>query len=185
MEIGIILLAAGTSSRYRAACGRHKLLEPLNGEPLFSHTLRHAVAAGGPVTVLLRPEDKALQQLAQGTPQLLIESRGMGETLAAGVRAQAARDGWVVVPGDMPWLRPDSIRAVIAALAEHSIVRAYYRQQAGHPVGFRREHGAALMALHGDEGGRSLLRRVPLCQLALDDPGCVRDVDLPDMLGEG
>ncbi|GLR08994.1 hypothetical protein [Mixta theicola] len=35
MTVGILLLAAGESTRYRAACGRHKLLEPVEGEPML------------------------------------------------------------------------------------------------------------------------------------------------------
>ena len=63
--------------------------------------------------------------------------RGMGHSLAAGVAAELDADGWVIALGDMPHIRPDTIRAVAQALERGAeLVVPVFAGQRGHPVGF-------------------------------------------------
>jgi molybdenum cofactor cytidylyltransferase len=106
----------------------------------------------------------------------------MAGSIACGVNAADDADGWVIALADMPLLRTSSVAQVAAAIAFGARIAApLYQGRRGHPVGFSREFGPALRALHGDMGARHLLRqhRDALVELTLDDPGTVIDIDIP------
>lgn len=162
----IVILAAGKGERFYASGGATpKLDAPLGGQTVLDHVLR-AVAASGLAWHLVRP--------AGGT-------RGMGESIALGVQATADADGWLILPADLPCIRPASLIEVAKGLAEKPVVVPHYRQQHGHPVGFAREYRALLCALCGHEGARSLVsdarRQGKVLDLTLGDSGIVQDVD--------
>lgn len=183
MEAGILLMAAGLSRRYREASGgQHKLLASLgDGETVFARSLRHAQASGLPVRVIVRPEDGALHRLAQaaGAEYHCVASGGLGESIAAGVAATARWPGWLVALADMPALHPHTYRQVASALDQAPSARAFYHGRAGHPVGFGAALFTALCQLRGDQGARSLLADAPPQAVAVNDPGCLWDIDLP------
>jgi molybdenum cofactor cytidylyltransferase len=106
----------------------------------------------------------------------------MGDSIAAAVRATADAGGWLVLPGDLPLIAPQSLRAVAAALAQASVVLPMYRGERGHPVGFAARHGAALQALTGPEGAAAIVRQGDVLRLDLDDAGIVTDIDTVDDL---
>jgi molybdenum cofactor cytidylyltransferase len=183
-----LLLAAGAGARF----GGSKLLAPLPhpshgvaaGTPVGVAACLHLVAALPRVVAVVRPGDLALETALRGTGAEVIvcaaAHEGMGVTLAAGVAATADADGWVVALADMPWIEPATIAAVAAGVRDgSSIVAPAYEGRRGHPVGFSRAHYAALAALSGDEGARSLVAAHPqlLETVAVDDPGVVLDVD--------
>src|SRR5207249_11841683 len=61
-------------------------------------------------------------------------SRGMFSSIQEGV-AQAQGDTILVMPGDMPFISPETVRAVIAAYERKpAIVSPRYRGKRGHPV---------------------------------------------------
>jgi len=161
----VLVLASGRGERFVASGGRgSKLQAPLAGKPVLEHTLAAVRASGLPFHV----EDA-------GHP-------GMGDSIAAGVRATADADGWLVLPGDLPLVSPASLQAVAAALGEASLVLPFHQGMRGHPVGFGREHGTALQALRGAEGAAAIVRAARPLRLELDDPGIVTDIDTVDDL---
>ncbi|MDR7342162.1 molybdenum cofactor cytidylyltransferase [Pantoea alhagi] len=182
MNVGILLLAAGESRRYRAACGRHKLLEPVAGEPMLARSYRIARESHLPVAVVLRPEPLALRRCIGGARQIILPSAGIASSIAAGVQATAHWQGWLVMLADMPWLRPTTLQQTAEALKTHQRVRACWQGQPGHPVGFGRSCYAQLAALSGETAARELLAQHDVYLLATQDAGVVRDVDLPSML---
>lgn len=156
----VLVLASGRGERFVASGGQgSKLQALLAGQPVLEHTLAAVRASGLPFHV----EDA-------GHP-------GMGDSIAAGVRATADADGWLVLPGDLPLVSPASLQAVAAALANASLVLPFYQGTRGHPVGFAREHGPALQALAGAEGAAAIVRAARPLRLELDDPGIVTDID--------
>lgn len=185
MDVGVLVMAAGYSRRYREQNGQHKLLvrhQVCGNLSLLAHTLRLATAAcGKQVNVVLRPEDHALIETARGyhCGITLLESDSLGDSIAAGVAAQPGRSGWLVMLADMPWLQLSTVKRVRQALAFADIVRPQWKLQVGHPVGFSANVREALLNLQGQEGARSILSGAPPLLLQVDDPGCVRDVDLP------
>lgn len=156
----VVVLASGRGERFVASGGQgSKLRALLAGKPVLEHTLAAVRASGLPFHV----EDA-------GHP-------GMGDSIAAGVRATADAGGWLVLPGDLPLIAPASLRAVAAALENASIVLPMHRGTRGHPVGFAAGHGPALQALQGSEGAAAIVRAAQPLRLELDDPGIVTDID--------
>lgn len=176
----IVVLAAGAGRRFGA--GGHKLLQPLGSDTVLSETIRHAVETGFPVAVVTT---QALAPAAApwiATRDLVVLSeadaaRGVGHSIAAGVVAHAGAPGWLVLPGDMPLIRSETIAAVGRALEHHPVAFAQYQGRRGHPVGFGSELYSELMALSGDEGARRVVARYPSVAVHVDDPGVLIDVD--------
>jgi molybdenum cofactor cytidylyltransferase len=160
----VVVLASGRGERFRASGGAgSKLAAPLAGKTVLEHTLEAVRASGLPWHL----EDR-------GHP-------GMGDSIAAAVRATRGEVGWLVLPGDLPLVRPATLQAVAAALRGHAVVLPFYGGTRGHPVGFDASCGAALEALQGAEGAASIVRQHLAAgtafRLDLDDPGVVTDID--------
>lgn len=176
----IVILAAGPSRRFGA--GAQKLTQLLGGRSILGHTLHQAVATDWPLCVVLTP---ALVDLARpwvATRDLVVldpveAGRGLGHSIAAGVAAQGAAAGWLVLPGDMPLVRSASILAVGRALAAHPAAYAQHQGRPGYPQAFSAELYSELVGLEGEGGARRLLARYPAAAVELDDPGVLVDVD--------
>ncbi|QHM70796.1 nucleotidyltransferase family protein [Mixta intestinalis] len=181
MSVGILLLAAGESVRYRAACGRHKLLEPVEGEAMLARCYRIAMQSGLPVAIVLRPEPLALRNCVAGAQQIVLPSAGIGNSVAAGVQATSHWDGWLIMLADMPWLQPETLLQVAQALKQHKQVRTCWQGMPGHPVGFSRDCYPQLAALSGETAARDLLKQSGVYLLTTQDAGTVQDIDLPAM----
>lgn len=180
----VVVLAAGRGSRFEG--NGHKLAQLLGGTSVLARTLEVVMTAGLPLVVVttapLAP--LVLDMVASRDVVLLppVDSRsaeplGMGYSIAAGVTARPNAPGWLVLPGDMPLVRPDSLLAVARALRERTIVYAQHQGRRGHPVGFAGELYTELALLQGDDGARRLLARYPADAVELDDPGVLLDVD--------
>lgn len=181
-KCGIIIAAAGFGLRYRAAGGKgQKLEQPLNGLPLFTSTLNHARESGLPVQVVTRPEYAGIRALCRqaGVPCRVIISRGLGETIAEGVRASATWQSWLIQPADMPFVPPEAYHQIAAALQQHLTARMVWQELPGHPVGFAAPLRERLLQLDGDDGAKALLRRHPPLLINSFHRGVIEDIDLP------
>ena len=181
-----VLLAAGVGRRF----GGDKLMHRLpDGTPLAAAAASSLRTACGRVVAVLRPDHELLAStLAAAGCEIVLcvdADKGMGHSLAAGVRAAADAAGWIVALGDMPSIAVSSHRAVAACLrAGASIAATQYRGQRGHPVGFSSAWFAELSALTGDQGGRAILakNRQHLIVCPVADPGVILDIDHPEDL---
>jgi len=179
--IAAILLAGGTASRF----GGDKLLHPLeDGVAIGAHAARNLIAAGLDVVAVVKPGDFPLYDIFEqegcSVTFCPYAERGMGASLAHGVEFFRNADGWVIALGDMPRIRPDTIRSVVKALAEGAaIVAPVYRGERGHPVGFSAQFRSELTALSSDSGARSILERHKdkIQLIDCDDPGVLYDID--------
>ncbi|MFO1362075.1 MAG: nucleotidyltransferase family protein [Burkholderiales bacterium] len=184
-----ILLAGGSARRF----GADKLLHPLpDGTPIAVAAARNLAAALARVVAVVRPGapelERALRAAGADVTVCPNAAEGMGVTLAHAVRAAGGADGWVVALADMPFVDPESIRRVAAAVAGGAAIAAPdYRGERGHPVGFAGAYRAALERLTGDAGAREIVKADAgaLVRVAVDDPGVVRDIDTPADLARG
>lgn len=169
----VIVLAAGRSERFRAATGgQHKLQARLGERTVLEHVLQAVRDSGLPWHVV------------QPAHTAHLTSAGMGDSIACGVRATEGSPGWLVLPGDLPLVRSDTLRAVAQALRTHDVVVPFYRDQRGHPVGFGARCRAGLLALQGDQGAQAVVRAWGAHRLEVEDEGCVMDVDTPEALAQ-
>lgn len=161
----VIVLASGHGERFAASGGStHKLQAPLAGKTVLQHTLDAVQASRLP------------WHLEAGAHP------GMGDSIAAAVRATPLAAGWLILPGDLPLIQADTLRAVAAALRGHDVVVPVYRGQRGHPVGFQANCGPELLNLNGDQGAASVVRSHAVFELTVSDAGCVTDIDTVDDL---
>ena len=191
MTVTAIVLAAGQSSRFRAEAGadHDKLLAACVGLDGVSRPVIEQVLRNLPERVVTRwlvtsPERGEVIRLAEayGCQVVLLDSSGMGDSIAAAVKASGAADGWLVVLGDMPFIQSSSIERVIDALEEGAISVPVQAGDYGHPVAFDRAFGPGLLALVGDRGARSLFADAALREVPVLDPGVLWDVDTPRLL---
>lgn len=185
MKSGVvgILLAAGQGRRF----GGDKLRHPLpDGTPIGLAAARLLASVVPDTRVVVRPGDTPLARLFAdaGFTLCIAEAAdsGMGHSLAAGVGASIDASGWLVALADMPFIQPSTIGQVVGCLdGERRIVQPQYAGTPGHPVAFSHHFGAALQALHGDQGAREVVRGNPdaLQKVPVEDPGVLRDIDRP------
>lgn len=169
----VIVLAAGLGERFRAAGGQqHKLDALLGGQSVRGHVLAAVQASGLPWHVVER----------EHTQHLPVQ--GMGSSIATGVAATASASGWLILPADLPLIQPESLRRVAQALGTHPVVVPFVQGQRGHPVGFGARCRDALLALQGDAGAHSVVQQHSPQRIALNDRGCILDVDTPQDLAE-
>jgi molybdenum cofactor cytidylyltransferase len=184
-----LLLCGGASVRF----GRDKLLEPIGprGEPMAVVCARNFKAAVDRVLAVTRTGRGDLRELLEAAGCEVMETdraiAGLGSSLAAGVEASADADGWIVTLADMPFIRVPTMVAVREAVEGAALIAAPVDRASrtrGHPVAFSARLREELLALHGDEGARSVIQRhrdhVRLVEV--DDPGIARDIDRPQDL---
>lgn len=187
---GILLLAAGSGNRFIAEGGTGNKLNAVmtktaeNSVTVFDTTLAQAVASGMPVHVITRPDNVPVQASCARAkvPVTLAETGGTGESIAAGVRDTPDWDGWLIHLADMPFVTPDIFIAVADTLRSASIVRPYWQNEPGHPVGFACPLREKLLQLRGDQGARELLHSHEMLRVDFNNPAVIRDIDLPSQL---
>ncbi len=183
----VIVLAAGRGRRFAGA--QHKLAQTLGASTVLASTLNHVIASGLPLIVVttdaLEPQARewvAARDIVSLPQADSPHDPGMGRSIAAGVQARPQSAGWLVLPADMPLVRPDTLLRVASALSTHPIAFAQHRGQRGHPVGFSSELYSELSLLTGDEGARRVIARYPSTAIEANDPGVVMDIDTVDDL---
>lgn len=179
---GVILLAAGFSCRF----GSIKLNALLpNGNTVTGQTLARIKAATDNILVVTRPELLNIL-LEAGSPSestvLCLDSdKGMGHTLACGIRSIPDWSGALVCLADMPFIETATYTRLLKAMRKDSIVVPEYRGQRGNPVGFGNEWFELLTSATGDIGARAIMQnhQDAIVHINVDDEGICRDVDVP------
>lgn len=161
----VLVLASGRGERFTASGGHgNKLQADLGGQSVLARTLAAVQASGLP------------WHLEEGA------HAGMGDAIAAAVRATRQAAGWLVLPGDLPLIQAQTLRTLAVALQAVEVVLPLFEGQRGHPVGFAPVCGEALAALQGSRGAAALIARFRLVEIQVADRGCVMDVDTLDDL---
>ena len=161
----VIILAAGRGERFAASGGTvHKLQAMLSGKRVIDHVL-DAVKASGLSWHVVQPDPTR---------------PGMGDSIAAGVKATADATGWLILPADLPLIRSDTLRA-IAQAPDRAVTVPRYQGQRGHPVRFSAACAEQLLNLKGNQGAASILLAQSAIDsvafLDVDDAGVVTDID--------
>lgn len=147
----------------------HKLQALLGGRPVIEHALDAVRASGLPFHVVHADPSRP----------------GMGDSIAAGVRATPDASGWLILPADLPLVKASTLRA-IAAPSAMAVTVPVHEGQRGHPVRFGAVCGASLMQLEGSKGAASVLQaqmaKGSVALMDVEDAGVVTDIDTLDDL---
>jgi len=189
-----VVPAAGKGERFGGA----KLLAPIDGEPLLNRTLRALLEGGVARVILVLPDGRP--QPGAGSPwdavPLLADhrvvpvanpdpSRGMFSSIQVGVsvaREFGEADPVLVLPGDMPFVRPETVAALLRTFGqERTAVSPRFGDRRGHPLVLPRELCDLVASAPPDANLADLIRawHGPRRELSVADPGILRDVDVP------
>ena len=182
MIVGILLLAAGSSTRF----GSDKRLALLaNNKSVIDNTLDQISRTQLPVTVCLKPNDIALQQqLSHREISWVLNenaSVGMGSSIAAGIRLCPQWDATIIALADMPYLSSHTYLSITDVASKGKIIIPSYRNQKGNPVCFGSCFYSQLKKLNSDKGGKDIVLNNPqsVIELELEDEGVLKDIDRP------
>jgi molybdenum cofactor cytidylyltransferase len=106
----------------------------------------------------------------------------MSQSLLSGIRSSPQSNGWVIALGDMPFVKPQTIKIIVSemnGIAHKSIFRPTFHERPGNPVGLRSDLLDELVALEGDEGAREIIKREKkrIRHIPVDDDGIMKDID--------
>ena len=196
LEIAAIILAAGSSSRYRAAGGPEasKLIAPLGDKPLVRHVAEAALGSHArPVIVVTGFERERIAQALAGLAVQFVHnsafSSGMASSLKAGIAAAPPGvAGALILLADMPYVPAsllDRIGAAFASAPRSWAAAPTFEGRRGNPVLLSRALFAAIGELGGDEGARNLLANAPpgaIVEVAVNDNAAAFDIDTPEAM---
>ena len=181
--IGAVILAAGAGTRLG---GVAKALLPHAGQTYLAAIAAMArgvglvdavVVVGEPFAREVSAEARRLQLRVRVNPD---PSRGMASSVALGFAAIAngpAAAAWLW-PVDHPFIQAATLVQLRDALGEHAVVQPRFAGQGGHPPLVARRVWPALAACAGSRA-RDVLHAAGMVAIDVDDPGVVRDVDVP------
>jgi CTP:molybdopterin cytidylyltransferase MocA len=186
----MIYLAAGLSSRY----GSNKLLEMVDGKPMFSHVLD--------ILTIMKEEEPhryelvvvtAYDEIEEYVKELPIkvvrnhhQELGASHSIKLGLEACGEigqHDHVMFAVADQPYIQEDELFGFI-----HMYKRSYkgigclsYRGVMGNPVIFQGKFVPELMELSGDVGGKTVVKAHPQ-EVYLYEAECeksLQDIDVP------
>jgi molybdenum cofactor cytidylyltransferase len=186
-RIGAIILAAGESRRM----GEPKLLLPWGEKTIVRQVAEQVVASGVYETLVIAGRwDKEIRaQLSDLPVQVLynseFESGEMLSSLKLGLESLwHTSDASMIVLGDQPLIRLDTIRDVMGAYFEGKgrIVAPSYENRRGHPIVIDRAFWGSIMKLPPDAAPRDVIRAHDdeIYHLVVDTDSVLRDIDTPD-----
>ena len=195
-RVGAIVLAAGQSSRFRAAGGRDltKLVAKLDGKPIVRRVVEAALVTKARPVAVVTGYARAVVESAVADLEVSFAfnpnfASGLASSLSVGLLAMPLDvAGVLVLLGDMPLIEPRLVDALIEAfLAREGALAAIPLTEGrrGNPVLLGRGLFEAAMLLKGDEGARKLigaLNERELVEVDASNMGVTFDVDTPEDL---
>ncbi len=181
-----VVLAAGASSRM----GRPKALLPIDGRPaveVVCATLR----AGGvdEIVVVVGRHGPEVRRGARLDDVRVVDNprwdSGRTSSIQAGLAAVSPAADWTLLAlVDMPLVRADTVRALVAATTttDADVVVPVHRGRRGHPIALRRSLFPKIAALGPDDPLHVVVRAARGLFVDVEDEGILVDLDEPDDL---
>ncbi len=165
-----IILAAGLGTRMKSA--RPKVMHAVAGRPMLAHAAAAAVEAGASrIAVVIGPDmDEVRSSLADTAPgaEFYLQPERLGTAnavLAARDALAASDDDALVLCGDTPLLRPESLARLRGALTGGASL-AVLGCEAADPSGYGRlilDENGVLAAIREDRDASPAERAITLC----------------------
>ena len=186
MNIGAAVLAAGLSTRF----GENKLLAPLGEKPLLAHALDALSGAQGIARRAAVVSDARVAELVRGCGvQVIVNgepARGQAHSVVLAAQAMRDMDALLLMAGDQPLLRADTLTRLIRAFERSGkgIACLQDATHRGNPAVFSAAYFDRLCALSGDRGAGRLLREFEgdLLVIGCTDADELADADTPQAL---
>ncbi len=163
MSIGLIILAAGASTRL----GRPKQLLEYRGKPLLQHTIDLAAELrfDSSVVVLGANAGEISEKIDMQTLDTVINEQweeGMASSIRLGLshlgKKESNLEHTLILLSDQPYLTIDVLNELLKVQTDSkSIVACGYNNQVGVPAVFSHHFFEDLMRLIGDKGARGII----------------------------
>lgn len=185
MDAGIIILAAGSSTRM----GRSKQLMELGEETLIARAVRVAGASGMKVVVVLGAEDKKHAEVIRKMKIDIVFNpdwqSGMASSIKAGLRHFSVNKnihGVIVMVCDQPLLTSAHLTNLRDQwISTHKpIIASYYAGTVGVPALFDQSMFPEMLTLMGEGGAKKIIQNHPDKTAAVIFPEGSFDLDTPD-----
>jgi molybdenum cofactor cytidylyltransferase len=184
IPIGLIILAAGGSTRYQSAKG----LIDWHGKAMIRHITDIAVNSHlGPVTVVTGKYHQEITKSLLGSGATIIHNPnwkiGLSTSVHLGIQ-NLPNDCQAVIflLGDQPFVTSDLLLALRNRYEESgvSIVAPTLNERPTNPVLFSKRHFAELLETAGDTGGKTLLKKYSVEGIIWEDERLGIDIDTPE-----
>jgi molybdenum cofactor cytidylyltransferase len=184
-----VVPAAGRATRF----GGGKLVVDLEGRTMLDRTLDCLLDAGAAQVVVVAADPSELSavlRLSDHRVRVVMNpqpDRGMFSSIQVGLAAIAAdpQSPTLVLPGDMPFVRVETVAAVAeAGTRSAGPVAPTFDGRRGHPIALPSNVIAALCSAAPESSLKDALAAAGAhrAELPVDDPGILRDIDTRDDL---
>lgn len=182
-KIGAVVAAAGLSSRM----GDFKPLLPFDGSTVIERCIANLRDAGAAqIVVVTGHRGGELAKRLEGSGVRCVHNPDytrtqMFDSLRIGLRALPADIETVLLtPGDVPLVRPETIRALLETRG--GFVCPVCAGRRGHPVALDAKYLPALLEYDGGGGLRGAVAAlgIPVTETEVADGGMLRDLDTPE-----
>ncbi len=168
MKTGIIILAAGSSSRL----GRPKQLLDYRGKTLLQTVIDEALATNcKPVLVVLGANAKEIAARHENDQISIVINEnwknGMASSIVAGlsvmIKNNSALECIIIAVADQAFIKMSNFNHLIEKQKEtgKNIIASAYAETIGTPVLFKKDYFEALLSLKGAEGAKNILKQHP------------------------
>jgi len=188
-RVGAVILAAGQSQRMGVS---NKLLLPVAGVPMIERVADAVLQAVPSAVVVVTGHDpqgvrSALSGRAVSFAHNPDYRLGMSTSLRVGLSTLEGKvDAALICLGDMPWVSPQDITALVAAFVPEDprICVPVYDRKRGNPILWPARFFAAMRAVSGDQGARRLLDEYAeeIELVPVSGGGVNVDIDTPEAL---
>lgn len=188
LYLGGLVLAAGRSSRM----GTFKPLLPLRGKTVIENTIDSMLSAGTQqIVVVLGNRGKELEAfLCSRYPEKLLFAYNeryyktdMLTSIRIGLAALPPCRAFFLLPGDMPLIRPETFRVLLAAIPpeEDFIIFPTLEGRRKHPPLISGTFAEEILHYDGPDGLRGFwkLHENSIVTVPVEDAGCSTDLDTP------
>ena len=181
-NIAVILLAAGLSTRFGEQKMSHRLGD---GQTIFEASIKQYQKVFKNVTVVIS-SDSGLQKIATQLDINIVEvndpTKGMSQSIIAGIQSQPDSSAWLIALGDMPYVKIETLIQLAEKATEINIAVPVYDSRRGNPAILGCGFKTGLLSLQGDVGAKELINRNELIvrKVHVDDMGVLHDIDRPE-----
>lgn len=179
MPVSAIVLAAGLSQRFDG----HKMLHEIDGTPMIRRVVETIAKCGFHETIVVTghkaEEVEAILPEGVRTVKNPNFEQGMGTSIAAGIgAAKGSGTGYLIVPGDMPYLTAATLVALADGTDPDRLAACRGGDGPEPPAFFGHAYRQELQSLTGDKGARAILMSNPEhLTLITVDASELRDID--------
>ncbi len=187
--MGIVLLAAGNSSRYHGI----KLLDMIEGKKMYLHILELLEAFPLNPKIIVTQYDEIISHATEYGFDTILNSKpelGISHSIHLGLKAalekEPSLDGVMFGVCDQPYLKRATIERLVQAFksTDQNIAALAWKDTIGNPCIFGRKYYEELFALKLDVGGKKVLNRHPedVVRVMVGEAQELIDIDTKDRL---